>query len=471
MKFRDYLRRNYLLLAIPAAVLAGCNKDNPVPNPNPGGNNNNQIPDSTLAVNQFIHDNMETYYLWYNQMPDIDYTKQRDPYKYFDSLLYKPTDRWSFITNDYAALEASYQGVEKSMGHSFILYKYSNSDGVFGIIQFVYPGSPAAIAGIKRGDLFTAIDGTDLNVNNYQSLLAGQSYTLSLAKLQGNTVVPTHDVQLTAEQINENPILVYDTLNVNGTIIGYLAYKNFLDNYDDSLAVAFNWLKSAGINKMVLDLRYNNGGAISAMQYLASILAPVTHVNNQDIIITDEYNDILTAYFQSQNISNDTRFENVGVNLNLNDIYVLTGENTASASEALIVGLDPYLTMTTLGDTTVGKYAGAYVIYDTTHKLNWAIQPIVFKYANSVGYTDFANGLVPNFLGDDDLFNPLGSRKEGLLALAIQQITGAPVAVTPKSAQIRLGAIPFREYDGNKPRHSIPLVKNDINLLKQINGD
>lgn len=454
-----------LLVTLLAIIFIGCKKDEPIPGT--GKDTTAVVPASVVTINKFIHDNMEIYYLWTDKMPNLDYNKQSDSKKYFDSLLYKVYDRWSFITDDYQSLANSYEGVEESMGHLFVLYKYSNSDGVFGIIQFVYPNTPASEAGLKRGDLFTAIDGTDLNLTNYNTLLDKKSYSLTIAKLQGNVVVPFQDVKLTAKVINQNPILLCDTLNINGTIIGYLAYKNFLANYNDSLTVAFNWLKNAGIKEMVIDLRYNNGGAISSMQHIASLVAPLQNISRKDIIITDKYNDLLTQYYTSEGDDLSTRFSNVGVNLNLKSIYILTGKNTASASEALIIGLDPYMSVTTLGDTTYGKYTGAYLIYDTEKKHNWAIQPIVFKYSNTKGYTDFPNGLAPNFIGDDDLFHQLGDPNEGLLSLAIGKITGKPASTSTKSAAIKLKAFPFKSFDGIKTREEIPIIKKDFKSIKK----
>jgi len=468
-------RRNtewiFILLFL-LALVAGCDKDDPTQDPQSPVNNNGkeeiQVPDSIIAINKFIKGEMEIYYLWNEYMPDLDYTKQPDPFEFFDTLLYKPVDRWSFLTDDYQALMESYQGIEESMGHSFGLYLYSNSDdGVFGVIQFVYPGSPAAEAGLKRGDLFTAINGEDLTVDNYQTLLNNNAYTLTVAEIQGKTVVPVREVQLKARKITENPILYYDTLHCNGTVIGYLVYKNFLSNYNDSLSDAFAWLDAAGIDEMVLDLRYNNGGAIVSMQHLASILAPAQQINNADVIITDEYNAILTYYYNNQGISLETCFFNISPNLNLNRLYILTGRNSASASEALIIGLDPYMDVITIGQQTHGKYTGAFVIYDTEKKHNWAMQPIVFKYANSVGFSDFPDGLTPDYSGDDDLFYPLGDRNEGLLASAIEIITGVPSAVAVKSTDTRFFGQPLLSFDNNRPRNAIPLRKEKPVLMKR----
>lgn len=447
------IAQTYFLIAGLALLFAGCEKDTPaVQGPD--------IPESTLIVNEFIHENMSTYYLWNNEMPDVDYEKQTDPNKYFDTLLYKPIDRWSFITDDYLTLAKSYEGIEESMGHSFILYRYTNSSNdIFGVIQFVYPNSPASEAGLSRGDLFTAIDGTDLTIDNYITLLEKKSYTLTVAKAQDGVVVPIKDIKLTAREITENPILLYDTLNIDGTVIGYMVYKNFFDNYNDSLKTAYQWFKSVGVDELVLDLRYNNGGAISSMQYLASLIAPNQQISRKDIIIRTMYNSILTGYYSSQGYSSTTNFKDLGVTLNLGRIYILTGTNTASASEALIVGLEPYMEVVTLGSQTHGKYTGAFLINDETNKHNWAIQPIVMKYANSIGFTDFYNGLTVNFQGEDDLFNRLGDPKEGLLALAIEKITGVPAPIAIKSARAGLIGVPVETYDGNKVRRDIPALQ------------
>lgn len=458
MKTSESSRKLAYFLIACIFVISSCQEDTPTPQ-------GPVIPQEILTVNKFIYENMSTYYLWNEQMPDIDYRKQEDPEKYFDTLLYKPLDRWSFITDDYAALAASYQGVSESMGHSFELHYYSNSTSdIYGIIQFVYPNSPASEAGLQRGDFFTAIDGTDLNLSNYASLLDKKEYTLTIAKAQDGVVVPVRQVKLTAREIKENPILLCDTIKLGGKTIGYMMYKNFYDNYNDSLKTAFDWLKSAKIDELVLDLRYNNGGAISSMQYLASLIAPSIQITRKDVILKTVYNSILTNAYNSQGISTTTNFKDVGLNLNLKKMYVLTGRNTASASEALIVGLKPYMSITTIGDKTHGKYTGAYLINDENGKHNWAIQPIVFKYSNSEGFTDFGNGLTPDITGEDGLFTPLGDPAEMLLALAIQEITGIPAPIK-KSATIGGDESLIVSFDGNRIRNDIPLIAKPV-LIK-----
>ena len=59
------------------------------------------------------------------------------------------------------------------MGYDFMLARIGSSDNVFGFVRYVLKDSPAEKAGLKRGDLFTKVNGTQLTVSNYNSLLFG----------------------------------------------------------------------------------------------------------------------------------------------------------------------------------------------------------------------------------------------------------------------------------------------------------
>ena len=119
--------------------------------------------------------------------------------------------------------------------------------------------------------------------------------------------------------------------------------------------------------------------------------------------------------------------------LNLNKVYILTTSRTASASELLINGLDPYIDVIHIGDYTVGKNQGSITVYDyindnrdknPNHK--YAMQPIVLKIGNVAGYTDFPNGLVPDYEIKESISvaGELGDENEQLLKIAIDHIFG-----------------------------------------------
>ena len=119
--------------------------------------------------------------------------------------------------------------------------------------------------------------------------------------------------------------------------------------------------------------------------------------------------------------------------LNLDRVFVLTSSRTASASELLINGLDPYIDVIHIGDFTVGKNQGSITVYDYINDSRdknpnhtYAMQPIVLKIGNVAGYTDFPNGLEPDIFIKESLLNPgiLGDIDEPLLKIAIDQISG-----------------------------------------------
>ncbi len=139
-------------------------------------------------------------------------------------------------------------------------------------------------------------------------------------------------------------------------------------------------------------------------------------------------------------------------NIDLQKVIFLVGQGTASASELVIIGLKPYMEVTMIGDTTHGKYTGAWVIPDTEDppRHNYAMVPIVLKYANADGFTDFKLGLFPDVDSRDDLLSlkPFGSLEDPVLAKAVEFLGGP---ATKKSVQ----AIP-----------EIPLLKNKHDLIK-----
>jgi hypothetical protein len=89
------------------------------------------------------------------------------------------------LLGDYRVLKDScrYYGVEYGL-----VYK-PGSTQIFWICRYVIPNSDAT-KDIKRGDLFYAVNGTQLTVNNYSGLLALKTIHLSLASFNGGLITP-----------------------------------------------------------------------------------------------------------------------------------------------------------------------------------------------------------------------------------------------------------------------------------------
>ncbi|MED5269356.1 MAG: S41 family peptidase, partial [Bacteroidota bacterium] len=306
---------------------------------------------------------------------------------------------------------------------------------------------------IKRGYFFNKVNGSILTRDNYRDLLyndSSLSNSFGFANLNynsnqqcSNLVSNDISISLNKSRLVKDPIHISKTINLNEKKIGYLMYNQFLGNvesenknYNLELNNVFGEFKSEGIEELVLDLRYNPGGRISTSINLASM---ITGQFNNQIFAKEKWNSKLMDYWNENNPDNlINRFvddiDGISINsLNLNKVYILTTSRTASASELLINGLDPYIDVIHIGDYTVGKNQGSITVYDyindnrdknPNHK--YAMQPIVLKIGNVAGYTDFPNGLVPDYEIKESISvaGELGDENEQLLKIAIDHIFG-----------------------------------------------
>ncbi|HLW06175.1 MAG TPA: S41 family peptidase [Marinilabiliaceae bacterium] len=438
-----------VILLFSGIFLVGCKKSE------------NNIPKETLAINEWILDYMDFFYFWNKELPNIDPRLEPDSEKYFEKLLKKPDDKWSFITDNAKELFEYFDGVIKSMGYSIQLYYLEEgSDQVIAIVEFVYPNSPASEAGIARGDIFTRINGSIITDSNYQELLSLDKMTITLASLTNSGIVEQPStINLNAIKLETNPIVVKSIAEVNGTKIGYLAYTSFIEKYDSELIQTFLEFKEAGVNELVLDLRYNGGGSVTSAQLLASLIAPTSA--GGDIFISEVWNNNITEYYQQEDIDTQIRIEHHDAALHLNRVYVLTTQGTASASEMVIYGLKPYMEVVQIGDVTYGKYYGSITITaDEDEKHNWAIQPIVMRSENKTNSINYSVGLPPDYELIDNRYNAqLGDPEEHFLAAAIGLITkgSLPVAPTLKSKSVQRTV--RNSKDLNDPLRTIMITK------------
>ncbi|HKJ42985.1 MAG TPA: S41 family peptidase, partial [Sunxiuqinia sp.] len=283
-----------------------------------------------------------------------------------------------------------------------------------------------------------------LNTSNYYDLYSGKDYNVQLGKKNGTSITKTGEsFQLTARVVSADPA-IYDTIfNVNDQKIGYLVYVGFVsDNagafytHLDSIFSAFN---QANISDLIVDLRYNPGGEIGAAVHLASEIAPASVANDQHVLVNMKYNTGVESFYESDPATYGDRlsfkFTSNVTNANMQRVFLLTTRGTASASELLRSGLDPYMDVVQVGDTTYGKYVGAWVLPDDNEK--WAIVPIVMKYSNIDGFTDFKNGIAPDYLIEDDpmMSFQFGDKSDPVVAKAIGLATGT-TAVAAKAARV-----------------------------------
>jgi len=420
----------------------------------------NAVPDD-VAVNNFIWKGLNLYYLWQAEVPDLADNRFPDQKAlnsflqsnsnhedFFEHLLYMPesifrenaVDRFSWIEPDYIKLEGLLAGTTKNNGADYTFYrKTSTGTDVFGVVRYVLPNSDAEAKGVKRGDLFYAIDGTSLTTINLNELLDNDTYTLNLADFNSGNITPNgNSVMLTKTVLSENPVYINKVITSGSHKIGYLMYNGFYPNYETAMNNAFGELKAQGITDFILDLRYNSGGSVETATHLASM---ITGQFNGQLFASEQWNAKAQAYYTSNNPENLLNKFGTTINtgaainsLNSTKIYILTTQATASASELIINGLKPYITIVQIGDTTIGKNVGSITLYDsptftkkdvnTSH--HYAMQPLVLKILNKNGSSDYAKGFTPDFQMKENPGNlgTLGDPSELYLNTAISIITG-----------------------------------------------
>jgi len=410
---------------------------------------------ANLEVQNFIWKGLNQYYLWQTDVAnladnrfanqaalDAFLTNYKVPQDLFDALRVSPTiDRFSWMVDDYVTLEQSLQGISKNNGVEFGLsYKPNSTTEVFGYVRYIIPGSDASTKDIRRGEIFTAVNGTPLTTTNYQSLLFGtnDNYTLNMADYNGTTFSSNgKTVQLTKTTLSENPILIKNVITVGTKKIGYLMYNGFYADFDSQLNAAFGDFKTQGITDLVLDLRYNSGGSVRTATYLASM---ITGQFTGKVFAKQQWNTKINSYFETNDPNGLRNFftDKIGStpinSVNMSKVYILTTKSSASASELVINGLKPHINVVQIGDVTTGKNVGSVTLYDSPDfsatnrnpKHKYAMQPIVLKIVNSDGFGDYFNGLTPTHELKETIstFGVLGDVNEPLLKLAIAKITG-----------------------------------------------
>ena len=409
---------------------------------------------SASEVNDWVLSNMQKYYFWNDKLP-TNPDKSLAPDKFFLSLLYDRNntanadrDRFSWIQESATELKASLSGQTKTTGIEYkLFYRDNTQTGVIASVIYVSPGSPAAKAGIKRGDIISSVNGQALTGTNYTELLSrsGDTYTYGFASLAANGALTDSNVtrQVTAVVFQENPILLDTTYTMGGKTIGYLVYNQFIPGvykadgspdktYDLRLDNIFSKFQQQGVNEFILDLRYNRGGYVSSATNLASLIGKNTDASK--VFYNQVWNSVVKAendkkYGPGWNTQSFvTKPANIGSRLSR--VFVLTTGSTASASELIINGLRPFMTVTTIGTTTVGKNVGSITLSDETGRIKWGIQPITFKSANAQGFTDYAGGFTPTVKVTEPNYGmkAFGDVTEAMLSEAVFQISGTRMA-------------------------------------------
>ncbi len=418
-------------------------------------------------------------YLWYRETPSVNAGEARfndasnvglSLYNYFNALLSpqrtasrKLRDEFSFIYPT-AAWDALQKGVVAGFGAEWIEEPGTPRSVRIG---YVDPNTPASAQALTRGMRVISVDGVSAADDATDAALfsprPGQSYTFVIADANDPSGAQQRSLTMTAAQVTKTPVQNVRTISTPSGNVGYMTFNDHNLPAEAQLAAAFTSLASDRVTDLVLDLRYNGGGALYIAAQVGYMVAGSARTLNKTFERL-QFNDKRTA--DSNDPENNFQFFNVASGiagtgttanaplptLNLNRVYVLTSPGTCSASEAIVNGLRGVdVEVVLVGGTTCGKP------YGFTAKDNCGISyfPIEFQGVNNKGVGDYADGFKPTTTCTvaDDFSKALGDSSEGMLAAALNhRVTGScGGTATGREAPQAAGAVNF----GRVIRHPV----------------
>lgn len=320
-----------------------------------------------------------------------------------------PVDRWSFAIN-----QQQWNNVSSGISGDFGMSVFFRMEGDLRV-KHVEKSSPAGLAGIKRGWKITAINGNSNITTSNANYIIQQVYQVqgaSFTFLKPDNTSAT--INLNAATYAENPVILDSVYSTGGKTIGYFAFNSFLGDTSfvyNEFSRIFSKFAAAGVQDLIVDLRYNGGGYVSVQQKLANWLAPVSA--NGQLMMKQIFNDKYTSYNSNDN------FQKLG-SLNLSRIFFIVSSSSASASELLINNLKPYLDVQLVGPSkTYGKPVGYFPIPVGS----WYIFPVSFRSTNKNGQGNYFDGIPLNSQAADGLDKDWGDINETSLQKVLGYIT------------------------------------------------
>lgn len=423
-----------LVMALAAGLLTACKKE--VDEQATG-----TIPVTGTAADK-IRDSAVLYtkdlYLWADKIPS---TFTGSAYSRLDSLMIgirqfsletgyvAPVDKWNF-----AMKQAEWDNVSSGVAGDFGMNVFFNAEGDLRV-KSVEAAAPAGLAGVHRGWRIVKIAGSaNITTGNADFIVTNvwgsASTAFTFQKPDGSTV----DLTLKAATYQENPILLDSVYTTAAGKTGYLVFNSFLGDTTqiyNAFGRVFSRFASAGVNSVIVDLRYNGGGYVDLQQKLANYL--INSSANGKLMMKQQYNSKYAQYNSAD------YFKKLG-SLNVDKVYFIVSNSTASASELLINNLKPYMTVKLIGPSaTYGKPVGFFPVPVG----DWYIFPVSFRSTNGNNEGAYFNGLPTNATAKDGLDKNWGDVAESCLTTAIGAIEGritvsAVAEPQSQSAEVKL---------------------------------
>lgn len=442
-----------------AATLAGCGGDGGSNTITPSGGGGSGSGSGGTATNgcslrnrqNWVAAQMNEWYLFPETLPaSLDPTPYSTVSDYIDALTAtaraQRKDRYfTYITS--IKEEDAYYNSGADAGFGFRLTADASQTRL--MVAESFESGAALAAGIDRGTEIRGIGTTTANIQSIADIVradpnnglsnalgpdtAGTTRVLQVADTSGNV----RTVTLTKSAFTLQPVSPnYGTQVIveNGQRYGYINLRTFISTADPQLRAAFSTFKQQGITQVVVDLRYNGGGAITIADLFNNLLGgnrQTSDVMGYTAFRASKASNNTTTYFapQAESIV-PTRLAFIG-----------TG-GTASASELVVNRTLPYMGSNSglIGANTYGKPVGQIALDKSECDDRLRVIAISIQNANQQGgyYNGLASVVPASCKAGDDLTRKMGDPQEASTRAALDFLQGktcTPISASTATAQ------------------------------------
>lgn len=303
---------------------------------------------------------------------DVDRDKQEEAL--YDGIMAGLDDPYSvyYTPDEYAELMEDTSGEYVGIGAVVT----QNSDKLVSIVRPI-PGSPAEKAGLMAEDIVTEVDGTEIidqELSLVVDMIRGKEGSEAHIKIYRPSTKEYMEFDV-ERRVVENVSVYSEMLDNN---VGYIQVQQFYDNTADEFKTALDDLESQGAEGVIVDMRDNPGGLLTAVVDMCDYL-----MDGGTIVTTKDKNgNVISEYTATDEHSIDI------------PMVVLTNGNSASAAEIFSGAMKDTGIAKLVGTTTYGKGIVQSVIPLSDGS---AVKITVAKYFTPNGTDIHKKGIEPDY--------------------------------------------------------------------------
>lgn len=264
------------------------------------------------------------------------YVKEVDKKKLIESAI---AGMYNYLEDDYSvyinkdvtdSLQEQLNGKYTGIGVEITLTEEKNI-----VINQVFSNSPASDAGLKKGDILLKLDDVNLKDKEFKYM----SNTIKNGKKDKYTITYKRDNKEYKTTLTRRDVTIESVKSEVHDNVGYIKIETFSATTSELVKKALDGF-GKNVNSLVIDVRDNTGGYLSAAYSTASLFLK----KNSIVYQLKDKNSKITKY-EAKN----------GVYRKFNKIAILVNEYSASASEVLTLALKDNLNANVVGTKSFGK--------------------------------------------------------------------------------------------------------------------